>query len=328
MSFATLGVVVALLAYGAFNLLGTALVIAPFLRAARIPDAAVRARRLVLLRLLPTGFAIIVVGGLVVPAFLWLEPRDTTERVSLSMAALAGAGLLMLLSGPARGLLSVLSTRRLMRRWDGGAKSLPAPEVALPAFVVDEPFPLVSLVGWFRPRLVVARSVVSSCDRDELAAVLAHETGHNDRRDPWVRLAVRSCPDFLSLTPLADRMEQLWSEAAEHDADERAARTGPTRAMDLASALVKVARLAGVEKPPAAAVSTLYRGDTVAARVRRLLEREQAQEAGEERAGTWSAGPVAGIVLVALLLFIPASAAIGLHHGVHDVLEAVVAFLQ
>ncbi len=325
MSFILLGVAVALVAYAAINVVGTALIAVPLLRAVRLSDPAVRARRLVVLRLLPTVFAVLVVGGLVVPAFLWLEPRDTAESVSWPMAEIASLGLLILLAGPARGFFSVISTRRLMKRWDRVARPFPVTGVALPAFVVDEPFPLVSLVGWFRPRLVVARSVLSSCDRDELAAVLAHEAGHNDRRDPWIRLAVRACPDFLSLTPLADRMEQLWSEAAEQDADERAARTGPTRAMDLASALVKVARLAGAGKPPAAVVSDLYRGDGVAARVRRLLELEQPRNRSAE---VWSARPFAGIVLLALLVFFPASAAIGLHHGVHGVLEAVVSFLQ
>jgi Zn-dependent protease with chaperone function len=157
------------------------------------------------------------------------------------------------------------------------ALPIEVPGIGLPAFVVNEAFPVVSLVGWFRPRLLVARTVLENCDGDELAAVLAHEAGHNERRDPWVRLLVRACPDLLSVTPWADRMERAWAEAAEQDADERAARTGPTRAMDLASALVKVARLAGAGRPPAIPLAALYRGEGVAARVARLLERNPSQ---------------------------------------------------
>jgi Zn-dependent protease with chaperone function len=321
-SFAPLGLAVALLAYGAINVLGTVLVAAPFFRAARIDGAAARARRLVVLRLLPPIFSLLAVGALVVPAFVWFEPRDTTERISLPMAALAGVGLLMLIAGPVRGLLSILSTWRLSRRWERSHDSLAVPGIALPAFVVDEPFPLVSLIGWLRPRLVVARSVLSSCDRDELAAVLAHEAGHNERGDPWVRLLVRASPDLLSLTPWADRMERLWAEAAEQDADERAARTGPTRAMDLASALVKVARLAGAGRPPAAAASALYRGDGVSQRVARLLEREpHPGSAVPSRA--FPGGLAAVFAVTALLAFVP-----GLHQAVHGVLESVVSFLQ
>jgi Zn-dependent protease with chaperone function len=326
-SFLWLGTSVALLAYAGAILLGTALTAPLFLRAARLSPPAIRARRLVALRLLPSVFGLFTVGGLVVPAFLALEPRDTVEQVSATMALLAGAGLLMLLAGPIRGLLSVLSTRSLLKRWDRGALAIEVPGIALPAIVVNEPFPIVSLVGWFRPRLVVARTVLESCDHEELTAVLAHEAGHNDRRDPWVRFLVRACPDLLSVTPWADRMERLWAEAAEQDADERAARTGPTRAMDLASALVKVARLAGaagVGSPPAISVSALYRGEGVAARVARLLEREPAAE----RVATRPSRLRAALGILALLAFLPASAALGLHDSVHGALEAVVAFFQ
>ena len=322
MSFVLLGISVALLAYAAAVVLGTALAAPLFLRASRVSEPAARARLLVASRVLPSAFALLSVGGLVVPAFLWLEPRDTVERVSATMAALAAAGLLMLLAGPVRGLLSLLSTRRLLKRWNGAA-SIDVPGIPLPTFVVNEPFPIVSLVGWFRPRLVVARTVLENCDGDELAAVLAHEAGHNDRRDPWVRLLVRACPDLVSMTPWADRMERLWAEAAEQDADERAAGTGPTRAMDLASALVKVARLAGAGKPRAIPVSALYRGEGVAGRVARLLDRDPATEASEARPTRLAAG----FCVLALLAFVPA-AALGLHHEVHGVLEAVVTVFQ
>ena len=190
--------------------------------------------------------------------------------------------------------------------------------------VVDEPFPLVSLVGWLRPRLVVAQSVLSSCDRDEIAAVLAHEAGHNERRDPWVRLLMRACPDALSLTPWGDRIERLWAEAAEQDADERAARTGPTRAMDLASALVKVARLARSGNPPADTVAALYRGSGVAARVTRLLEREPGEAPPSAGTGT----RVAVIAVLSFLLVVSLSVSLDLHRGVHRVQEAVVSFFQ
>jgi Zn-dependent protease with chaperone function len=321
-SFVLLGISVALLAYAAVILLGTALALPLFLRARRLNEPARRARLLVASRVLPSAFALLVVAGFVVPAFLWLEPRDTGERVSATMAALAGVGALMLLVGPIRGLMSVLSTRRLLKRWSGAA-SIDVPGITLPAFVVSDPFPIVSLVGWFRPRLLVAGAVLESCDGDELAAVLAHEAGHHERRDPWVRLLLRACPDLLSMTPWADRIERLWAEAAEQDADERAARTGPTRAMDLASALVKVARLAGAKSPPAIPVAALYRGDGVAGRVARLLELDPQTEG--KQAPTRIA---AGFCVLALLAFVPTAAALGLHHRVHGILETLVTVLQ
>ncbi len=113
------------------------------------------------------------------------------------MAALAGIGLLMLVAGPApRSRVGSFDSTAFAAVGARRTVSLSVPGTALPAIVVDEPFPLVSLVGWFRPRLVVAQSVLSSCDRDELAAVLAHEAGHNERRrslgtPPHARLSGR-----------------------------------------------------------------------------------------------------------------------------------------
>jgi Zn-dependent protease with chaperone function len=323
-SFVLLGATLALLAYAAAIVFLTALTGPLFLPVSRFSHPGARARRLVVLRLLPAAGAFLLVAGLVVPAFLWLEPRDASETVSGTMAALAGVGLVMILAGPARGLLSLLSTRCLLKRWERSAVPIEVPGITLPAFVVDEPFPVVSLVGWFRPRLVVARTVLLSCDGDELAAVLAHEAGHHSRRDCWVRLLVRACPDLLSMTPWGDRMERLWAEAAEQDADERAARTGPTRAMDLASALVKVARLARAGSLPAPAVSALYRGEGVGARVARLLERDPARQ----RDAAEAAKLFTLIGLAALLAFVPAAAASGLHYQVHGVLEVVVSLFQ
>jgi beta-lactamase regulating signal transducer with metallopeptidase domain len=182
----------------------------------------------------------------------------------------------------------------------------------------------VSLVGWFHPKLVVARAVLENCDREELAAILAHEAGHHSRRDPWVRLLLRACPDLLSMTPWADRLERAWSDAAEQDADECAARSGPRRAIDLASALIKVARLAGAGRPPSIPVSALYRGEGVAARVSRLLERDPAEERVDPRPRRL----LPACLLLALLASVPVAAALGLHHGVHGAMEAVVSLFQ
>jgi Zn-dependent protease with chaperone function len=322
MTFALLAISVSLLGYAVAILLGTALVVPWFPRASRLSEPAARARGLVFLRIFPSLFAVLVVGGLVLPSFLRLEPRDTPERVSASMSALACVGLLLLLAGPVRGLLSLLSTRRLWKRWQGNALSIEIPGIALPAFAVNEAFPIVSLVGCFRPRLVVARSVLEACDGAELAAVLAHEAGHHQRRDSWVRLLLRACPDVLSMTPWAGRLERSWAEAAEQDADERAARTGPTRALDLASALVKVARLAGARRSPAIATAALYRGESVAGRVARLLERDGRRGLAPAPPGRLFA---AAVGFLALLAFVPA---LGLHRGVHGVIEVVVSFLQ
>ncbi len=95
--------------------------------------------------------------------------------------------------------------------------------------------------------------------------------------------------------------------------------------MDLASALVKVARLARSGNPPADAVAALYRGSGVAARVARLLEREPGEAAPSAGTGQHA---LAVIAVLSFLLVVSLSASLDLHRGVHRVQEAVVSFFQ
>jgi Zn-dependent protease with chaperone function len=317
MSFAALALALFLAAYAVAVLVGTVLAVPLFLAAARQAGPAKRARLLVAARLAPSALAVITTLGLVLPAFLRYEPRDTAERVSAPLLGLAAAGLLMLVAGPARGWLSIRATRRLVRRWAREGTPVEIPGTTLPVYAVDERFPIVALVGWFRPRLVIARAILECFDQQEFAAVLAHEAGHHERRDPWVALFLRACPDLLSMTPWASALERAWLQAAEEDADERAADSGSTRALDLASALVKVTRLAAAGQGPRALGFALYHGDGVAGRIGRLLERPDE----DDSSGPWMP-----------LFAASAAAALGvafLHlQRVHGLLEALVSALQ
>jgi Zn-dependent protease with chaperone function len=317
MSFAVLALTLFLVAYAGAVVLGTALAVPLFRAAARCAEPAKRARLLAASRLIPSGLAAAISLGLVLPAFLGYEPRDTVERVTAPMLGLAAAGLLLLMAGPVRGWRSIRRTRRLVERWAREGTPVDLPGAALPVFAVDERFPLVAMVGWFHPRVVIARSVLAIFDRQELAAVLAHERAHHERRDPWVALLHRACPDLLSMTPWAQALESAWLEAAEEDADQRASDSGPSRALDLASALVKVARLAEAGPGPRVLGFALYHGDGIAGRIGRLLERPDERDSG-------GAGR---------LLFAAAGAAflgVAFFHlqAVHRLLEALVSALQ
>ena len=116
--------------------------------------------------------------------------------------------------------------------------------ISAPALVVDSDFPVVTVVGLRRPRLVIARSVLESCSDEELRAILAHEQGHIDRHDNLRRLLLSIAPDVLNWLPVSAKMFAAWRDAAEEAADDDAARTGADGRLRLASALVKVARLA------------------------------------------------------------------------------------
>src|SRR5262249_45354693 len=146
---------------------------------------------------------------------------------------------------------------------------------AVPAFVVNIGFPIVAVVGLFRPRLIVSRVVLDACGEAEMQAILAHEAWHLVRRDNIRRVLLSAAPDVLSWLPRAVRFSEEWQRASEEAADDAAARLGPAGRVHLAEALVRVARLAPasghVLSCPLPA-SALYRGESIERRVRRVLD--------------------------------------------------------
>jgi Zn-dependent protease with chaperone function len=152
------------------------------------------------------------------------------------------------------------------------------------AAVIDSAFPIVAIVGLVTPRLFVARSVLEACSAEELEAVLAHEEAHARQRDNLRRLALAGAPDLLGLWPAGRQLEGAWMRAAEFAADEAAADQWH-RGLHLASALVKVARLATTPSRPLPA-SALYHDEPITERVQRLLDPPLAMDSS--RWPTWA----------------------------------------
>jgi Zn-dependent protease with chaperone function len=256
----------AVLAFGAASAL-LSLLILPLLRRAA-SAAEPRGDVLLALRWTPTLLAALFVGIRFLPAFLHLEPRQTSEEVSGAMLALTAACALTLVAGPVRGLLSILATWRLTRRWRRQGTPVKFPGVVVPALAVDGEGSVAAVAGIVRPRLVIDRSVLARCTWEEILAIAAHEGGHVLHRDNLKRLLLRSCPDLLALTPFASFVERAWSGAADRAADDHAAAL--VGRLDLAAALVKVARLVSdgrVRDVPLLA----FCGEGIAGRVKRLL---------------------------------------------------------
>jgi hypothetical protein len=273
-AYLLLGACLALVAFGAASALASLLSLAAWrgLRAGSRRDAARRARSLFGLRLFPSVASAFVALGLVVPAYRSLEPRGAAEPASAALVFLALASASLIAAGLARALLSWQATRRVVSGWMRGAAPARLPGMRVPTYLIRHPFPVVSVVGVLRPRLFVARAVLDRLSRAELEVVLAHEAAHLAARDNLKGLLMRSCPDWLALGPFARRLEREWCEAAECAADDRAVREQPSRALELAAALLEVARMT----PPGSVIplpaSTLHNGDCLAARVARLVE--------------------------------------------------------
>jgi beta-lactamase regulating signal transducer with metallopeptidase domain len=235
--------------------------------AASAASPASRSRRLFALRLLPS-LAGLAAASLVGVAYLLWERRVDTERVGPVALVVAAAGLGLIAAGAARALVSLRRTEVIRRALLRSARAF-TPRLPIESYSIESPFPIVALVGLIVPRLFVARTVVEACTPDEFAAVVSHEMGHARERDNLRRLGLAAAPDVLGIMPVARRMHDDWAAAAELAADEWAATTAGD-GLSLASALVKVARIATSQSAPLTA-SALYDGRPIAARVERLV---------------------------------------------------------
>jgi beta-lactamase regulating signal transducer with metallopeptidase domain len=198
------------------------------------------------------------------PAFLAFENPDTREGVPATLAAGAIAGLVLLMRGAWRGVSAWRSTRLVTRAWrrHGRRVDIGAP---IAAYAVDQPFPTVAVVGIGRPVLLIAERVLRECSAAEVRAMVAHECAHVTARDNLRRFVMRACPDVLRAGGV---LERAWVSAAEEAADQ-AASSATGSSLDLADALVRVARLAPMPAPELA--SAFYIGGSIESRVRRLL---------------------------------------------------------
>lgn len=329
-----LGVCLSLLGLLAINSLGTLL--AAFVRRAsmRVTEswsASNRAQFLFFLRIAPGLMAILCVGTLFVPAYLANEPRHTTEIVTVKLALLAAASLYGIGGVLWRAFATCLATRRLAANWLKHAEPVVIENLHVPAFRFRHRFPVIAIVGAFRPRLFIADQIFDSLTDDEIAAALAHENGHLAAADNFKRGLLHACRSPLTIVPFARSLNQAWINAAEAAADDYAARGGTSAALSLAAALVKVARIAPAGcKPviPAGASLIVEDPGSIASRVLRLTQ--IASESGSaHKTGTGipnlAMGACASTFLFAVILAVSSP---DLLARIHSALECVVSALQ
>jgi len=279
-------------------------------------SAAARATSLFWLRLTPAA-ASVVVSLLAIVSFSRFEPRAGQERTGVVLLALAATAAAALATMAIRLVRGHLAARRALREWMAAAEPVVLPNVTLPAYVVAASFPVVAVVGVVRPRLIIARSVLDSCPADELDAIFAHESGHLRRRDNARRAILCAVPDVLTWVRWSRHVRESWHAAAEEAADDEAAHLGDTGRLRLATALLRVARLAPVGTPEAnLPASALYRGEAIERRVRRLLD-PALEITGRSGVSRWMASSAAALLGVSLLTL----------HSIHELVEAAVSYL-
>lgn len=212
--------------------------------------AASQASVLCLLRTLPVVGGITIVALLFAPAYLTHEPRSNHEEITLNLGIVAFFSALGVVLAVVRGIVTWRATARLTADWLRNAEGINLPGITIPAFRIEHQFPVLAIVGTFRPRLFIANQILQSLTDDELTAALAHEVGHVIARDNLKRGLLRACRDMLLIIPSGRTLDSAWKEASEAAADEYAAGRDRMVGLDLASALVKIARLVPIGSRP------------------------------------------------------------------------------
>lgn len=248
-------------------------------------SARTRAEFLFAFRVAPFLLSTIFVAGFLVPAYLLHEPYATREVVSGKLATLAALSAIGVLLAVSRGVRSWLATRRLLKAWLNAADPITLAGVSIPTFKLTHEFPVLAVVGTFRPRLFVAEQVLTTLTPVELHSAIAHEAGHLSARDNLKRSLLRACGDALLMIPCGRSIDRAWADTSESAADEYAAQTSSSAAVNLAAALVKVARMVPKGSRAAVPVAAFLVGNEedrgIKARVRRLLEIASNQELGD-----------------------------------------------
>lgn len=275
-------------------------------------------------RFAPVVAAYLMVGLIFLPAWLRHEPHNSGEEASLLLLVVALVSTLPLLAGVNSAVFMFLRTRDRLRLWRLRSES-PSRSLA-PFEVVEVRSADLSLCvgGYLKPTIYASTAVIRSLDPDELKAALAHEVSHASARDPLRRLGMSACPDFLRLLDLDHAWRLAFARACEFAADARASAGRPEVALDLASALLKVARLHGRRAEGALALADVAVSPAFSSRLD--LEARIEALANPPKPQMRSRGLLGFLLCPAALLLIAGLGAIR-SAQIHDLTEAVGRFL-
>jgi hypothetical protein len=269
---------------------------------------------LIAVRLMPAASSIFFAGLLFLPAHWMYEPAESAEAFGVAMRLLAALGAALMARAAWRALravsqdLQIASLTHTAATLDAGAYQVRGVHG-------------VTLAGVLRPRILVGTPTVEALTPGELDAAIAHEVAHRQSRDNFKRFLVYCAPDLFGWSAAARRLEELWQAASERQADARAVDGDERRAVVLASALVKVARL--TRRPgtilPSPTWSAFHVPTLLEARVTRLVSGRL--EAARGFAAVWRALAAAALAIAA------AAWAFDISYSLHLVSEVLVSRL-
>ncbi len=235
---------------------------------ARQSSAQSHSNLLFVLRMVPLGVATVITLVFAVPSFLMLEPRAVEESMGAALLAFAFCGLALLFAGIWNASSALFLTSRTVAHWSSQARVLTSSSKdSVPVLQTSVAAPPLTATGILRSKVWLSSAAEFLLTDCELQTALRHEVVHVRRRDNLRKLLLR----FAALPGMAE-LEGAWLQATEMAADD-AAVSSAAEALDLAAAVIKLARLTP-SQPPLELTTALVHSpaESVNARVQRLME--------------------------------------------------------
>jgi beta-lactamase regulating signal transducer with metallopeptidase domain len=229
------------------------------------------ARFLFVLRLAPLVLTLLAVLAFCIPSYLWLEPEATGEKVGFFCVFTATLGIAIWALSLTRAVGAVRGTNRYLHECERHGRKINVEGSDSPALLLSDKAPVMAVAGVLHPRLVVSRRVMHGLSPEQRDAALSHERAHCVSGDNLKRLLILLAPEVLPFVPGFRSLDYGWSKFTEWAADDAASAGDPERALSLAAALVRVAKMGS--KPRLSYLScSLVGGDKeLSERVDRLL---------------------------------------------------------
>ena len=244
---------------------GTAMRVAEHMK----PSSA--ARFLFILRMTPLALALFGVLAFCIPSYLWLEPETNGERVGFVCVFTALMAIAIWGTALARVVGALRGTARYLHRCERHGHRIIVPGESSPALLLDDKSPVMAVAGVFRPKLVISRQVMRGLSPEQREAALRHERAHRLSGDNLKRFLILLAPDAIPLVGTFRGLERAWSKFTEWAADDQASEGDPQRALSLAAALVRVAKMGSKPRLNYLSCSLVAGDQELSERVDRLL---------------------------------------------------------
>jgi beta-lactamase regulating signal transducer with metallopeptidase domain len=237
-------------------------------------SARYRERGLYLLQLMPLLTGVLFAGFVFCPQYLRSEPISPGEGVGWACLLTAFGIILWFGYSVLRGFLLSARTIRFTAACRKACRVTVHAHRGTPIRILADPGRGIALTGFFKPFVLVSRHLIEEeLSEGALEVALDHESSHAAQFDNWKLCSLYFLPRLSLNLPGGEPWMDLWRNAAEWAADDDAVHGDTTRALLLAEALVKVARLSHGRHPALASASLSEPDKSLAKRVDRLLRR-------------------------------------------------------